>query len=76
MSTSGLFLETERPHAIGDIIHFSIALSDSIVSCQGQVVRIEPLGNKFGIALELTSYDFDVPIKRPRSNHQKVKAEK
>lgn len=58
ISTSGIFFESEMPHTTGDSIGFSVEFIDGTVNCQGRIVRVETVERRFGIAVELTSYDF------------------
>jgi hypothetical protein len=59
ISTSGIFLETERGHSIGDTVNLSVHLGEASIQCEGRVVRLEQVEDKFGIAVDLTSYRFD-----------------
>jgi PilZ domain-containing protein len=54
MSTSGFFFETEKAQAVGEAIEFSVEFSDATVECNGRVVRVESLDDKFRVAVELT----------------------
>ena len=72
MSISGLFFESGRAYSVGEVVQLSVVLGDSLVLCEGRVARVEPLENKFGIGLELTSYDFQI-LKELRSSAQKQK---
>jgi PilZ domain len=58
MSTCGIFLETEEAHSLGDTICLSLTLDGSIVQCEARVVRVEQLEDKFGVAVELITFDF------------------
>jgi len=58
ISTSGIFFETERAHAIGDTIRLSLNFEHETLQCEGRVVRVEPRNGQFGVAVELTSYVF------------------
>jgi Tfp pilus assembly protein PilZ len=58
MSTDGVFFKTEKSYALGQTISFSVNLQESIVQCRGRVMRVEPLGTAFGIAVALDFYDF------------------
>ena len=58
MSTCGVFLVTDRPHALGAMIRFSVVIHESMVQCRGAVVRAEPQEGQFGIAVELDRYEF------------------
>ena len=58
MSTSGIFFEAEQVRRIGDVIRFSVTLNGSQVNCHGQIVRVELIGNHYGVAVFLSSYEF------------------
>ena len=58
MSTSGVFFETEQAYTCGETIRLTIVLNDSTVQCEGRVVRVERLEDRFGIAIDLASYSF------------------
>jgi PilZ domain-containing protein len=76
MSTCGLYFESKQAHSIGETIRLSMALNDSNVSCEGRVVRAEPLETRFGIAVELTSYDFESELEPARHSAHKQKKSK
>jgi Tfp pilus assembly protein PilZ len=58
MSTSGVFFKTDQSYTLGEMIHFSVVLQESIIQCQGTVVRVESMEGLFGIAVELEFYEF------------------
>ena len=58
ISTSGIFFETERAHAIGDTIRLSLSFEHETLQCEARVVRVESHDGQFGIAVELKSYVF------------------
>jgi Tfp pilus assembly protein PilZ len=55
----GIFFETEQGRSIGDAIHLTVDLGESSIECEGRIVRVEDLGRRYGIAVELTSYQFE-----------------
>jgi hypothetical protein len=59
ISTEGIYFETERGHSIGDMVNLSVHLGEASIRCEGRVVRLEQVEDKFGIAVDLTSYRFD-----------------
>jgi PilZ domain len=65
LSVAGVFLETERVFALGEIIQFALVLqyvdSDRPVrlQCRGQVVRLEPQGTRIGVALAIMEFRLD-----------------
>ena len=67
ISASGIFFETELTHPLGATLSFSLVLehadpgSPVHLQCQGEVVRVEQCGDKVGIAVHFTSYQFDLP---------------
>jgi Tfp pilus assembly protein PilZ len=58
MSTSGIFFETERAHAIGETIRLFLNFEQETLQCEARVVRVEPRNGQFGVAVELKSYVF------------------
>jgi len=58
MSTGGVFFGTDQSCALGETIRFTVLLNESMLQCQGTVVRVEPLEGRFGIAVELDRYEF------------------
>jgi PilZ domain-containing protein len=58
ISTSGISFETKVIHSVGDPIQLSVNFGDTMIVCEGRVVRLEKLDGKSVIAVELTSYDF------------------
>jgi len=61
-STSGVFFTTPRSPSLGAHIKFSIDLEHADPSgvmpivCEGQVVRIEPHPDAFGVAVRIRSF--------------------
>src|SRR5215468_7235019 len=64
VSASGVYLESrERPPADGPI-YFTLILEHSHptpirLACVGSIVRIEPHGDRYGIALAITSHGIE-----------------
>ena len=59
ISTSGIFLETERAYSIGDTIRLFVNFERETLQCEARVVRVEPRNGQFGVAVELMSYVFE-----------------
>lgn len=63
-STSGIYFYIDRVLSIGEQIDFSLALNSLgagkavSVHCTGNVLRVEPQDERFGIAVELTAHTF------------------
>lgn len=63
-STSGIYFFTDSAFTVGDKIEFSLALNSFgaertvSVHCTGNVLRVEPQEERFGIAVELTAHTF------------------
>ncbi len=57
VSASGVFFETDVNYAAGSEISFSIELDGPggkiMLRCQGQIVRVEQLDGKFGVAVKI-----------------------
>lgn len=66
-SDSGIFFETDKSFTPGQPIDFMIVLEnvdpDRLVrvKCRGEIVRIEENGQKIGVAVAVSSYDFEKP---------------
>jgi hypothetical protein len=57
ISASGVFFETDVPHAVGNEISFSIDLMGPqgeklVLNCRGEIVRVEVEGAKVGLAVK------------------------
>jgi hypothetical protein len=65
LSACGVFFETDRVLALGEVIQFAIILEHVDPSrplrlqCRGQVVRVEQHGDTTGVAVAITAYRFD-----------------
>ena len=59
VSLSGVFLEMDVAYAVGSTVHFIIehltAAGMMSMESTGTVIRVEKLGNKFGVAVKLRS---------------------
>ncbi len=61
VSLSGVFFETDRPLAPGPPLRFALFLEHGYpdapvrLVCEGEIVRIEPCGDRVGIAAAITS---------------------
>jgi PilZ domain-containing protein len=62
ISTSGIFFETQVVHSVGDPIRLSVDFGDTMIGCEGRIVRLEKLNGKSAVAVELTSYEFQQKI--------------
>ncbi len=66
VSASGVFFETERPFALGERVCLTLVLGGTPpnvkvrLQCQGEVVRVEQLGGKVGVAVAFTVFGFDI----------------
>ena len=66
-SSSGVFFETDQSLAPGMSVEFALRLEHLYpnqpirLHCQGNVLRIEPSGEKVGVAVAIHSYSFDAP---------------
>jgi len=58
VSASGIFFETDVPYALDSVISFTVELDTPggkmLLKCRGNIVRIEPLGKKVGVAVKIT----------------------
>jgi hypothetical protein len=60
ISESGIFFTTDQPFSPGGIVKFSVKLTHLRrgkpvkLDCQGQVVRVERIGENFGVAASIT----------------------
>lgn len=61
----GVFFETDQSLAVGETVKFVIPLEYSDwghpfrMRCQGEVLRVEPSGEKVGVAVAIRSYSFE-----------------
>jgi len=64
-SALGVFFETEQALTVGEPINFVIPLDYSgwghpfRIRCHGEIVRVEPVGVKMGVAVSISSYGFE-----------------
>ncbi len=64
-SALGVFFETDQSLTVGESIKFVIPLDYSDwghpfrIRCQGEVLRVEPGGEKVGVAVAIHSYSFE-----------------
>jgi hypothetical protein len=66
ISSSGVFFETDQVLSTGALIHFIVVLEPVLgipthLHCQGEIVRVERLDGKLGVAVSFTSYCFEPP---------------
>jgi hypothetical protein len=65
-STSGIYFETDQSFSLKDPIKFCMTLehtdlgSQAHVRCLGEVVRVEPFGEKKGVAVAIHSFRLKV----------------
>ncbi len=70
-SVSGVFFETEQSFSTEDPIEFFLILEhidpgpQVRVNCLGEVVRVESMGQKTGVAAAIKSYRFEGAGHRP-----------
>lgn len=71
ISSSGIFLEVESPIEPGRIVEFLVTLDspegDLVLSCQGEVVRIEEFEKSYGIATKILSLELLPLLKEKKS---------
>jgi hypothetical protein len=74
-SSTGIFFETDKSFTQGRPITFTIVLENVNpdrpvrVKCRGKIVRVEESGQKIGVAVAISSYNFEKlrgPEKKPR----------
>jgi hypothetical protein len=64
-SAQGVYFETDQPLSVGEVIQFAIPIEHSDLAhpfhirCQGEVLRVEPTGEKVGVAVTIHSYSFE-----------------
>jgi hypothetical protein len=64
-SSTGIFFETDKSFTQGQPIEFMIVLEnvdpDRLVhvKCQGEIVRVEEKGQKIGVAVAISTYNFE-----------------
>jgi hypothetical protein len=62
VSAGGVYFVTDQPHSAGDAADFTLVLGDLTyggpwrLRCAGTVLRVEPRGNKVGVAATIVSY--------------------
>jgi len=65
LSAYGVFFETDRSFALGEVIQFALVLEyidprqPVRLQCRGHVVRLERQGNTVGVAVAVTAYRLD-----------------
>ena len=61
VSASGIFFETDAAYAPGSDIRFTVDIGtpggDMVLSCHGNIVRVEHRGSKVGVAVRITESD-------------------
>ena len=64
VSWSGIYFLTDQPFVEGDDLCFSLELTYALpgkqikIGCQGEAVRIEQHGEKFGIAAKINNFRY------------------
>ena len=67
ISVSGVFFEATRTFVVGECIQFTLVLEyvdpkhTVRLQCCGRVVRVEPYGNRVGVAVGIIGYRLDPP---------------
>ena len=58
ISASGIFFETDATYPFSSSVHFRVELDtptcNRLVTCHGEIVRIEPRNKKVGVAVKIT----------------------
>ena len=64
ISGNGILFESQQPLAAGDRVSlvFPLEHTGARVTCQGEVVRVEPRGDFYGIAVTYEPIEFNVPM--------------
>jgi hypothetical protein len=58
VSGLGAFFHTDVPFAANDPIEFTMVIPEAVnVRCVGRVVRVENSDGRYGVAVEITSYE-------------------
>jgi hypothetical protein len=66
-SSTGIFFETEKSFTQGQSVDFTIVLENVDperlvrVKCRGEIIRVEESGQKIGVAVAISSYNFEKP---------------
>ena len=64
VSWSGIYFLTDQSFAEGGLLNFSLDLTYALpgkpikLDCQGEVIRIEQRGEKFGIAAKINNFQY------------------
>ena len=64
VSCCGIYFQTDQPFVEGDDLNFSLELIYALpgkqikIDCQGEAVRIEQRGEKFGIAAKINNFQY------------------
>ena len=64
VSCYGIYFQTDQSFVEGDDLNFSLELIYALpgkqikLGCQGEAVRIEQCGDKFGIAAKINSFQY------------------
>ena len=64
VSWSGIFFLTDQAFVQGGSLNFSLDLSYAVpgkpikLDCQGEVLRVEKLGNQYGIAAKINDFQY------------------
>lgn len=66
ISASGVFFETDRAERDGDSFVLEVELAVATIRCEGCVVRVEPHGSRFGVALELATSRLEIELEQTR----------
>lgn len=66
ISATGVYIETDHSYSVGEPVEFAIGFSQAArlehsfgVNFQGEVLRVDPGPQKFGVAVSLTLESFE-----------------
>ena len=64
VSASGVYIEMRERPVIGEPVLFTLVLEHATprplrLACVGNVVRVEPNGQRYGVALAITSHEIE-----------------
>ena len=65
VSIAGVYLVTDQSYGVGAPIEFTLVFGEATAEtmvrlrCHGKVIRVEPSGEKVGVAVTITSYTLE-----------------
>jgi hypothetical protein len=69
VSASGIFFETEASYARGNSVRFRIDIETPtgpmLLTCRGEVVRLEPRGARLGVAVRIVESSLSAAVAAP-----------